>query len=66
MLPVSKATTFLYLVPVMAILIGWLWLQEVPTFLSIVGGTFVILGVVIVNKKMSERKSILDNIEIHS
>lgn len=41
----SEATSFLYLVPVMAIMISWLWLGELPTLLSILGGILALIGV---------------------
>ncbi|QUG84292.1 DMT family transporter [Bacillus nitratireducens] len=43
----SEATSSLYLTPVTACFIAWVWLGEVPTFVSIVGGIVTILGVVI-------------------
>jgi drug/metabolite transporter (DMT)-like permease len=49
-LPVSTAGSFLYLVPVMALAIGWVVLGEVPALLSLCGGTLVLGGVVMVQK----------------
>ncbi|MFK4425224.1 DMT family transporter [Bacillus sp. RC51] len=43
----SEATNSLYLTPVTACFIAWIWLDEVPTFVSIIGGIITILGVVI-------------------
>lgn len=48
-MPVGRATTFLYFVPVAATLIGWLILQERPTFLGLLGGMIAISGVALVN-----------------
>ena len=47
----SVATSFLNLSPVLALLISWLWLHEVPVLLEIVGGVVVIVGVLIVNTR---------------
>jgi drug/metabolite transporter (DMT)-like permease len=46
---VSRAVSFLYLVPVFAVVIAWAWLGEVPTMIALGGGAMVIAGVVLVN-----------------
>lgn len=43
----SEATSSLYLTPVMACFVAWIWLGEVPTFTSIIGGNVTIVGVLI-------------------
>ncbi|MBD0346135.1 MAG: DMT family transporter, partial [Coleofasciculus sp. Co-bin14] len=50
-IPASRAATMLYLVPVLAILVAWVWLSEVPTVLSLIGGGIVLSGVVLVNSR---------------
>ncbi len=47
--PASNVTSFLYLNPVLAIVIAWLWLGEIPTWLSLLGGTLCIVGVLVTN-----------------
>jgi len=47
--PVNRISSFLYLVPVLAIAIAWVWLGEVPRLISLLGGTMALAGVVIVN-----------------
>jgi drug/metabolite transporter (DMT)-like permease len=45
--PASRVASFLYLQPLMGCLIAWLWLGEIPTWLTVVGGTLAVLGVVL-------------------
>jgi drug/metabolite transporter (DMT)-like permease len=45
----SSVSNSLYLEPVVAIIVTWIWLQELPTALSIVGGFVAIASVIIVN-----------------
>jgi drug/metabolite transporter (DMT)-like permease len=47
--------SFLYLIPAMAFLIAWVWLDEVPTLLSVVGGFVTVSGVFIVNTRGRQR-----------
>jgi len=51
----SKASSFLYLLPVLAVLIAWLWLNEIPSVLSLLGGAVVIIGVMLVNARGRRR-----------
>ncbi|GAH74107.1 unnamed protein product, partial [marine sediment metagenome] len=48
-IPASLAASYLYLSPVLAILIAWIWLGEMPFFLSLMGGVLALVGVIIVN-----------------
>ena len=50
-IPASKTASFLYLVPVLALFIGWAWLGEVPTAVTLVGGAIALSGVFLVNAR---------------
>jgi len=50
-MPASLLSSFLYLSPVIASFIAWLWLGEVPALLTILGGAIAILGVILVQTK---------------
>lgn len=54
-LPASVASSFLYVQPVMAAVIAWLWIREVPQVLTIVGGAVALSGVTLVTTKGRER-----------
>jgi drug/metabolite transporter (DMT)-like permease len=47
----SAAVSFLYLVPVLAYLIAWVWLGEVPTLLSVIASVVTLAGILLVNRR---------------
>ncbi|HLA45645.1 MAG TPA: DMT family transporter [Aggregatilineales bacterium] len=48
-IPANRGASFLYLVPLFAMLIAWLWLGEVPALISVFGGVLILAGVILVN-----------------
>ncbi|MDR3577427.1 MAG: EamA family transporter [Anaerolineaceae bacterium] len=48
-LPAGRAGSFMYVTPLAATLIAWLWLGELPGISALIGGSFIIAGVVVVN-----------------
>jgi len=49
-IPASKAVSFLYFMPILATLLGWIGLGEVPVIMSLIGGLIALFGVWVVNK----------------
>lgn len=45
----SSVTSMMYLEPAIAIFVAWIWLNEWPTTLSLIGGIIALSGVLIVN-----------------
>ena len=48
--PVTLVTAYLYTVPVFSLLFSWLFIGEVPSRVTLVGGAVAILGIVMVNR----------------
>ena len=54
-IPASRAVSYLYFMPFMAMLLGWVWLHEVPVYLTVIGGLLAVGGVWIVNHSYRPR-----------
>jgi drug/metabolite transporter (DMT)-like permease len=46
-LKVTRAASALYAVPAVAILVGWIWLRELPSAVSVIGGAVALSGVLL-------------------
>lgn len=51
----SRASVFLFLIPVIAVLIGWLILDETVTIYTFVGGAFILMGVYLAQRSKTNR-----------
>jgi drug/metabolite transporter (DMT)-like permease len=52
-MPPTRASSFLFLIPPLAILVSWLWLREAPTVLALIGGGIALGGVALTNSARS-------------
>ena len=55
----SRASSYLYSVPVVTLAIGFVWLREIPSDLSIAGGAITIGGVAFANLKLPAYKALI-------
>ena len=55
--PVSRVTSFLYLMPAVSITLGWALLSELPAPISLAGGALALCGVVTANWSKNGAKS---------
>ena len=53
--PAPLVTSFLYLVPVVALLLSWWWLGEVPTPLTLAGGAVAVAGLTLIQRARRKR-----------
>jgi drug/metabolite transporter (DMT)-like permease len=56
--PAPLVTSFLYLVPVVALLLSWWWLGEVPSSLTVVGGAVAVAGLLLVQRSKRRAASV--------
>lgn len=49
-LPASIVGSLIYLIPVLATFLAWVWLGEVPSFTAFIGGVLVLAGVLVVHR----------------
>jgi len=49
--PATKAASFLFAMPIVATLMGWLLLSEIPTMVSLIGGLMALSGAFLVRTK---------------
>lgn len=57
----SKASSTLYIMPIITVFLGWLCLGEIPSLLALIGGFIALGGAVIVNGAKSREKIIVSS-----
>lgn len=50
-MPAGRTASFLYLVPVLTLVIAWVWLREAPPMPTLIGGGVVMSGVALANAR---------------
>ncbi|WP_033540976.1 DMT family transporter [Planococcus sp. CAU13] len=54
----SSVSSLIYLEPAVAIVVSWMWLHELPTGISLIGGVIAISGVILVNALGRKRNAL--------
>jgi len=49
-MPASRASNFMYFMPILSTMLGWVLLSEMPLWISLVGGLVALLGLWVVNQ----------------
>jgi drug/metabolite transporter (DMT)-like permease len=52
--PASQVSSFIYFSPPIAVFIGWVWLDEQPGWLTLIGGVITVAGVALANARRKE------------
>ena len=55
-IPATRCVSFLYFMPIIATLLGWIFLGEIPTLLSLTGGLIALFGVWIANTTFFKKR----------
>lgn len=63
-IPASRAVSFLYFSPIVATVIGWIWLGEIPTVLGLTGGFIALIGVWMVNHSFSYKPISVKSVDV--
>lgn len=54
--PTAKAGSALYIVPIISIFLGWIFINEIPNWLSLTGGLIALVGAIVVNYQKKTKK----------
>jgi drug/metabolite transporter (DMT)-like permease len=56
-MPASRASSFLYINPILSVVVAFIWIGEIPSVLSLAGGIIVLAGLVLVGRGGVEQKT---------
>ena len=56
-MPASRASSFLYINPILSIVVAFIWIGEIPSALSLAGGLIVLAGLVLVSRNSAPQKN---------